>query len=177
MALVVIVDAYLNTGIYLPGLEKGSIRYSEVCALLLYFNTTPSPSAVKMPRAVYWLVSLYFVMLFASTLHSDSLVASLLEFRQIIFPQIVAVLVAKRGLDSPQAYRRFFLCISALAVIVGVFVFWDLFFDRVFLHSDTLNKGIYWHNRKLNRFGSFFLNPNYLVRSSGWSFRSCSSGR
>ena len=32
LGLIIIVDGYLNTGIYLPGLEKGSIRYSELCA-------------------------------------------------------------------------------------------------------------------------------------------------
>jgi O-antigen ligase len=162
LAIVVIVDAFLNTGIYLPGLAKGSIRYSEMFAILLYVNTSPAASAPRVPGMVYWLVGLYFLMMFGSTLRSDSLLSAILEFRQVIIPQIVALLVAKRGLDSPQAYRRFFLCFAGLTIVIGLFTFWDLFFDRVFLHSDVLDKGMYWHNREQNRFGSFFLNPNYL---------------
>jgi O-antigen ligase len=47
-------------------------------------------------------------------------------------------------------------------LICGLFLFWDLFFDRLILKSDMLSHPIYEHNRKLKRFGSFFLNPNYF---------------
>lgn len=162
LGLVVIVDAYLNTGIYLPGLEKGSIRYSEVCAVFLLFNRVPASPQRPPRRTVYLLLSIYLALLFLSSLRSDSVLASIFEFRSVMVAQIVAFLVARRGLDSPQAYRRFFLCLTALIIILGLFTFWDLFFDRVFMQSDVLNKGMYFHNRELNRFGSFFLNPNYL---------------
>ena len=36
--LVVVVDGFYNTGIYMPGLAKGSVRYSEVCALFLLLS-------------------------------------------------------------------------------------------------------------------------------------------
>jgi O-antigen ligase len=49
-----------------------------------------------------------------------------------------------------------------LVIVVGLFVFWDAIFDRVILKSDMLDNPIYSHNRSLRRFGSFFLNPNYL---------------
>jgi hypothetical protein len=42
LGLVIIVDGFMNTGIYLPGLEKGSIRYSEVCAAFLLFTRPPA---------------------------------------------------------------------------------------------------------------------------------------
>ena len=45
LGLVIVVDGFLNTGIYLPGLEKGSIRYSEVCALFLLWNRPPAHSS------------------------------------------------------------------------------------------------------------------------------------
>ena len=51
---------------------------------------------------------------------------------------------------------------STISVILGVFVFWDLFFDYWLLYSDSLNTPLYGMNRSHNRFGSFFLNPNYL---------------
>ncbi len=160
LGLIVIVDGFYNTGIFLPGLEKGSIRYSEVCALVLLANRPPA--AERSPRLVHFLVGLYFALLFLSALRSEPIMSGILEFRRLIVPQIVAFLVAKRGLGSPEDYRRFFLCLTALVMIVGLFVFWDLFFDRWLLKSDMLEKPEYYVNRRHGRFGSFFLNPNYL---------------
>ena len=94
--------------------------------------------------------------------------AGIFEYRRLIIPQIVAFLVARRGLtsgnpdESGNDYRRFFLSMTALVVVIGLFVFWDVFFDRWLLQSEVLNDPMYWMNRRQNRFGSFFLNPNYL---------------
>ena len=163
ISLVVIVDAYLNTGLYLPGLEKGSIRYSEICAAFLLFSPGPTGTQRSLSRAVTWPLGLYFGLLFFSAMRSDPIWKSLLEFRRVALPQIVAFLIAKRGLESSEAYRRFFMHLTTLVIIIAVFTFWDLFFDRVILKSDMLENGIYWFNRAQNRFGSFFLNPNYLA--------------
>jgi hypothetical protein len=163
LALVVIVDGYFNTGIYMPGLDKGSVRYSEVCALFLLFNRPPAEGQDGPPRrAATWLLGIYFFLLFLSAFRTSPLIAGIFEFRRLIVPQIVAFAVAKRGLDSPEAYRRFFLTLTVLTLIVGVFNFWDVYFDRWILKSEMLDKPIYFHNRELNRFGSLFLNPNYL---------------
>ncbi len=162
LGLVIIVDGFFNTGIFLPGLEKGSIRYSEICALFLLLNRLPTPPTHPPRRTVYLLVGLYFVLLFVSVLRSDPMLAGIFEFRRLIVPQIIALLVATRALYSPEQYRRFFLSLMALVILVGLFVFWDLFFDRWLLKSDTLSDSMYWNNRKHGRFGSFFLNPNYL---------------
>lgn len=162
LGLVIIVDGFLNTGIYLPGLEKGSIRYSELCALFLLINRPPAPPEHPPRQVVHYLVGLYFTLLFLAALRSDPMLAGIFDFRRVIVPQIIAFLVAMRGLDSPREYRRFCLCLTALVIIIGLFTFWDVFFDRVLLKSDMLFKPEYWHNRKLGRFGSFFLNPNYL---------------
>jgi len=162
LGLVIIVDGFMNTGIFLPGLEKGSIRYSELCAAFLLFNRPPLPHENSRRRTVLCLLGLYFVLLLLSALRSDPMTAGIFDFRRLIVPQIVALLVAMRGLRSSVEYRRFFLCLTALVIIVGLFTFWDLFFDRWILKGDMLNYPIYFHNRELGRFGSFFLNPNYL---------------
>jgi hypothetical protein len=162
LGLVIIVDGFLNTGIFLPGLEKGSIRYSEVCAFFLLINRPPVGPEQSPRRLVLFLVGLYFGLLFVSALRSDPMMAGIFEFRRLIITQIIALLVATRGLGSPENYRRFFLCLMSLVIIIGLFVFWDLFFDRWLLKSDMLFKPEYYVNRKHGRFGSFFLNPNYL---------------
>jgi hypothetical protein len=84
------------------------------------------------------------------------------EFRAQIVAQMVALFVAIRGMKRDSDLRRFFLCLLALAVICALFTFWDLFFDRTILKSDKLDMPIYWQNRAKRRFGSFFLNPNYM---------------
>jgi O-antigen ligase len=162
VCLVLIVDGYLNTGIYLPGIEKGSIRYSEVCAIFLLFNS-PSVTSRRAPwGAVTWPIMMYFGLMLAAVLRSDPMLGAVLEFRSVILPQIVAYMVGRRGLDSPAAFRRFFLTVSVAVFFIGIFDFWDIFFDRWILRSDVLNKPIYFHNRKHGRFGSILLNPNYL---------------
>ncbi len=161
LGLVIIVDGFLNTGIYIPGLEVGSIRYSELCAVFLLANRPPAVE--RSPRLTHFLVGLYFVFLLVSALRSEPMMAGISEFRRLIVPQIAAFLVAKRGLGSPEDYRRFFLCLTTLVIIIALFTFWDLFFDRWLMKSDLLSKPEYWLNRKNGRYGSFFLNPNVLA--------------
>jgi len=162
LCVVVLVDGFYNTGIYLPGLDKGSIRYSEVCAAFLFF-ARPSSAPRRAPYfTVCFLVGLYFVLMVMSVLRSEPLLPAIFEFRQVIIPQVVAFLLAIRLLERPEEYRRFFLCLTALVLLVSVFLFWDVFFDRWVLHSDVLDNAIYYANRRHGRYGSVFLNPNYL---------------
>src|SRR5512138_409931 len=51
-ALVVVVDGFYNTGIFLPGLAQGSIRYSEVAALFLFAARPPAPPPSSYRRTV-----------------------------------------------------------------------------------------------------------------------------
>ena len=102
------------------------------------------------------------MLLFLAALRSDPVMYGVFEFRREIVAQIIAFVIALRGLRSPEDYRRFFMCLMALTLIVAVFVFWDLFFDRWLLFSERLYKPEYGTSRKHGRYGSFFLNPNYL---------------
>jgi O-antigen ligase len=162
LSLVIVVDCFLNTGIYIPGLDKGSIRYSECCAVVLFCIRPSAPPRRPPYDAVQRLVYCYFLLLGLSVFRSQSVVSALFEFRTDIIPQLVAFTVARRGLRSSEDFRRFLLWLMALTLFVALFDFWDLFFDRWILKSDMLDKPIYAHTRQLNRFGSIFLNPNYL---------------
>jgi len=88
--------------------------------------------------------------------------AGIFEFRMIVIPQIVAFLVTKRGFGSQDEYRRFFLGLTALVLVIGLFVFWDAFFDRWLLKSNSLLTGDYSVPRQQGRYGGLFINPNYL---------------
>jgi O-antigen ligase len=160
--LVVVVDGFYNTGIYIPGLAKGSVRYSEVCALLLLSSCPRPPRSSPIPAGVRFLLGAYFFLMLVAALRAQPLAQGLFDFRRIMIPQILALVLATRGLATVAEYRRFLLFLGVLIVIVGVFCFWDVFFDINILHSDMLYKPEYFHNRKLGRFGSLLLNPNLL---------------
>ena len=162
LSLVIIVDVFMNTGIYIPGLEKGSLKYSEACAVILFFNRPQFSARRSIYGIVCGLVGVYFLLLLVAAFRSTPVLGAVTEFRMRIVPQIVAFVIAMRGVDQKQDARRFMHCMMILSLILSIFVFWDLFFDRALLHSDMLSKPEYYTNRKHGRFGSFFLNPNYL---------------
>jgi hypothetical protein len=162
LILVIVVDSYMNTGIFLPGLEKGSVHYSEVCALFLLRSRPAAQERDWTFTAMCALVGGYILLLFVAALRSDPLIGGIFEFRRLMIPQILALLVTSRGFNTHQDYRRFRLCLMLLAVMLGVFVFWDMFFDRIWLKSEMLGKPEYWTNRSHGRFGGMFLNPNLL---------------
>lgn len=161
-ALIVVVDGFYNTAIYIPGIAQGSIRYSEIWALAL-FAVLPRRQPGDAPQVLLrFLVYLYFFMLLIAALRADPLMSGLYEFRKVAFPQLLTFYLASRTRFSAEDYKRFALWLGGLVLIVGVFCFWDVFFDIHILHSDVLGKPEYYHNRRLGRFGSLFLNPNLL---------------
>jgi hypothetical protein len=162
LGLLIIVDGFLNTGIYIPGQEYGSIKYSEVCALFLILN---NPKVYKSEGIMKWIIVflfVYFLLFFYSALRGLTVENGLQNFRRIIIPQITAFIVSYRGFEKQEDYNRFLLYFMVLIIIIGLFTFWDVFFDRWIIYSDTLRTKTYWSGRRNNRFGSFFLNPNYM---------------
>src|SRR6185295_3397090 len=57
--LVVVVDGFYNTGIFLPGMAAGSIRYSEICALFLFSARPPPQEKSSYRNGLLWLFGLY----------------------------------------------------------------------------------------------------------------------
>ena len=161
-ALVVVVDSFYNTGIFLPGMAQGSIRYSEICALFLFANRPPAPRDSPYRNTVVVLFGVYFLLLVIAALRADPMMQGIFDFRRIIIPQLLGFVLCYRGLTSLADYRRFLLTLTALVMLVGMFQLFDVIFDRWILHSDMLGKPEYYHNRKNGRYGSLFLNPNLL---------------
>jgi putative inorganic carbon (HCO3(-)) transporter len=162
ISLVIIVDGFLNTGLYIPGLEKGSIKYSEICAFFLFLGSTEKGLPQDNDRTIIRLAFLYFLLMFFSGMRGYTTIDGIFEFRKIMVPQIISFILAYKGFKSREDYKRFLFFLGALLIIIGLFTFWDVFFDRSLLKSDMLNKPEYWNNRRAGRFGSFFLNPNLM---------------
>jgi len=163
LGLVIIVDSFLNTGIYIPGLDQGSIKYSEIVA---YFLIASNPKVWTQKRsggAIILFVFLYFLLMAVSSLRGYTLWDGVYSYRRYLLPQILAFLLAYRGLDSKEDHGAAVFLFLTLLIIISLVTFWDVFFDRSLLKSDMLFKPEYWHNRKVGRFGSFFLNPNHMA--------------
>lgn len=162
ISLVIIVDTFFNTGIYIPGLAKGSIRYSELCAFLLIFSNPPIKGTVKKNNLVALMILIYFLLFAFSALRGITLESGIFNFRRLIVPQIVTFLVVQRGFEKREDYERFLFYFMTLLLIISIFTFWDLFFDRWLLKSESLYTATYGSSRRQGRFGSIFMNPNYL---------------
>jgi O-antigen ligase len=161
LALVIIVDSYMNTGIPIPGMAQGSIRYSEVCALFLLFSNPSTQPLKKNDKFLLFLVFLYFILIFYAGLRGETFWHGIADFRRLIVPQILAFMIAYKGFKE-EDYGRFLFHLTPLLLAIGLFTLWDVFFDISLLKSDMLYKPEYWNNRRAGRFGSFFLNPNFM---------------
>jgi O-antigen ligase len=162
VTLLIVVDGFYNTGVYLPGLEKGSIRYSEICAGFLLFNRAPPLPADPLRKGIAWLAAGYFTLMLIAALRAHPILSGIFDFRRLIFPQMLSLLLALSALRTLEEYRRFLLWLTVPLLIIVLFNFWDIFFERWILHSDMLYTLEYSANRKLRRFGSILLNPNHL---------------
>ncbi len=160
--LVIVVDGFLNTGIHIPGLDKGSIRYSEVCGVVLLFLRPAAVPAGGLRRAIGWLVVIYFGLLLLSVFRSADVMKAAFEFRTLIVPQVLALSIASRGFASAADYQRFLRGVAALVLLIAIWDLWDIFFDTALLHSDMLFDSEYSTNHNQGRYGSIFLNPNFL---------------
>ena len=160
ISLIIVVDWYLNTGIYIPGMAYGSIRYSEVFLVLMLAGVPEKTTRSAVGRFITLLVGLYFILLFYAALRGITLIDGLNSFRRYCVPQIATFWIAQRGFAKTTDYQRFFSCLIVLMIFIGLFTFWDVFFDTILLHSDSINTPDYYVNRRHGRFGSFFLNPN-----------------
>ena len=159
VSLIIIVDSYLNTGIYIPGFEYGSIRYSEALLVFLFVGAPKKTARSGVHRLLAVLMGLYFILLFYSALRGLTLIDGLNNFRRFMVPQFLTLWIAQRGFRKAEDYQRFFSFMIVLLILIGLFTFWDVFFDRILLKSASINSPEYYVNRKNGRFGSFFLNP------------------
>lgn len=160
IGLIIIVDNFLNTGIYISGMEQGSIRYSEIICLFLLLHGAKAKPAVGRNNLIVFLTWAYFLLFFYSALRAYELVYGIGNYRRLIVPQILMSWVAYKGFNEQEDYKRFFFFFMFLVIIIGLFVFWDAIFDRWILQSEMLHKFTYTSDRRQGRFGGFFLNPN-----------------
>ncbi|MEF9427427.1 MAG: hypothetical protein L0956_09785, partial [Candidatus Mariimomonas ferrooxydans] len=67
LSLVIIVDWYLDTGIYIPGMEYGSIKYSEVIACFLLMNNPTKRPLEGTNKLIIFMVFAFFMLLLLSS--------------------------------------------------------------------------------------------------------------
>lgn len=162
VGLVIIMDSFYMTGIFIPGMEYGSIKYSEVLCIFLFLYRPKANINYRVNKLVLVLIAIYFFIIFFAAFRGYTFENGMQNFRRLIVPHILAMCVVYGGFIDKKDYNRFFFYMMILIIILGIVTAWDVFFDRNILHGPLLDKQIYLSSRKHGRFGSLFLNPNYM---------------
>src|SRR5262249_36163346 len=105
LGLIIIVDSYLNTGIYIPGLAYGSIRYAEVFLVFLFLAAPEKKPHSGIHKLIVTLITLYFILLFVAALRGFTVIDGLNVFRGVVVPQILTFRLAQRGFRNRNDYR------------------------------------------------------------------------
>ena len=162
LGLIILIDYWMNTALFLPGFSSGSIRYSEFILIPLFLreyrmkNTYDNPVKVKLTK----ILTVYFFFFFISVVNSNDFMLNLLRnFRELAFSPFVIFWIASRGFDNEKDYHRLCNYLFILTVIIAIGSFQEFFFDHIFMKSIVYEMS-YRSQRASHRFGSFFGNPN-----------------
>ena len=158
LGLIIIVDAYMNTGIYIPGLESGSIRYSELVLVLLLVRefkqakTNKAENPLRSKLMVFFII--YLLFFFISVVKSDDVVMHFFRsYRDLGIAPFLIFYIASSGFKEQRDYKKFLVYLTILAIIITLGSYQEFLFDQIFIKTS-------WAD---GRFGSFFRNPNMLA--------------
>jgi len=166
LGLIIIVDSWMNTGIFIPGFKFGSIRYSEFVLILLFFreiNFSKSDLQENTLRTqLLRLFMLYLFFFILSVIRSDNFIVYFFRsFRDIGLTSFLVFYICSSGFESEKDYYKFFIYLVVLGIIITLGSFQEFLFDKIFIHSIFYE--ISYHQQKNGRFGSFFNNVNLLA--------------
>jgi O-antigen ligase len=161
---VMILDSYMQSGLFIPGFQQGSIKYSEIVWLMLFLQDRKRKINIDraLGKKIALFVSLYIILLFVAACRTGDLTQGIFYFRSNILPQFLAFYIAVRGLEKRDDYQRFFAYLTILLLFITIFHLWLVFADTLILESDTFYSESFQRNLAERRYGSIFGNPNAL---------------
>ena len=161
---VMILDGYMQTGLFIPGFQQGSIKYSEIVWLMLFLQDRRGTKKIDraLGRKITFFVSLYILLFFIAACRTGDLAQGIFFFRGRILPQFLAFYIAVHGLEKRDDYRRFFAYLTIILLFITIFHIWLVFADTLILESDTFYSESFQRNLAERRYGSIFGNPNAL---------------
>ena len=159
ISLVIVIDIYMRIAVPIPGLESGSIRYSEIWFSILYYTFYRNRAKPKKSNLDKYVI-IYFLLFSIAALRGYTLFDGIFNFRETFVYQIIAYYIASKAKFEEESFKRFILYISVFMIYAGLIVFWDKFYEINLLKTPYLSHSIYYVARKQNRFGSFFNNAN-----------------
>lgn len=164
LGLTVVVDSYMVQGLFLPGLEKGSIKYSELlwCVLFIKDKELRQYFSSLITKRYFRLFLIFIFFMFIASFKSQTIQEGIFFFRRAIFPQILAFSIAITGFQKNEDYIRFFNYLSALLFLCALYIIWLRFLNVTIVRSPTMYTSQFARNIQQGRYGSFFGNPNYL---------------
>lgn len=161
---VMILDSYMETGLFIPGFQQGSIRYSEIVWLMLFLQDRRRNKKIDqaLGRKITFFVSLYILLFFVAACRTGDLMQGIFFFRGRILPQFLAFYIAVHGLEKRDDYQRFFAYLTIILLFITIFHIWLVFADTLILESATFYSEVFQRNLAERRYGSIFGNPNAL---------------
>ncbi len=168
LALVVIVDQYMIKAIFIPGLATGSIRFDELVILYFLF-VRPKDNRLQESllyslyiRRAKTLFIIYLALYFINILRGgDAVNLFFTEYRRVAIMPFLVFLIASRGFDTEDDYKRFGVYLLIYAIVLSLASIQMMLFDRYFIKSPVMEDKFY-HVIRSRRFGSFYGNPNHF---------------
>ncbi len=167
LGVIIIVDEYMMIGIKMPGLEHGSIRYSELILLFLIFRRQNRiwkivQNPLRSRVLILW--AIYLLLFLISVLRSLNPTGEfLVSFRKIGITSFMLFWFASSGFTEEKDYLRVLKYFMVLAILLSIVSYQQIFFDKFFLKSPVLEKELFYRSMNHGRFGSFFGNPNMMA--------------
>lgn len=165
LGLMIIAEDYLQLAIYLPGLESGSVRFSEVIILFLLIKDYRKPRRYEKfeSKAIDVLWIPYILFFLVSIFVSNHFFSAAKNFRWSIIGPFFIYLIGCYGFDEEEDYKRFVIYLGVLVLLLAAASIDDLKFDRLWFKSSMRFKYEYYGGATKGRYGSFFLNPNFFA--------------
>jgi len=154
----------MQQGIFLPGFESGSIKYSEVLWFFIFFRDRQLRSLPKskLKKRISFFYYLYIFFLFISVFNAYTLFEGMFTFRSLIIPQILTFTIAITGFEKEEDYVQFFRYLTSLIGIMLVYHLCLLFADTIILDSPAVTSEFFLRKLRERRYGSLFINSNML---------------
>lgn len=164
LGLMIIAEDYMQYALYLPGLEAGSIRFSELIILYLLVKNSGTEKIPKAESKVIDTLWIPFILLFLFAVFNSSYpFVAARNFRFAVLSPFLIYLISSRGFDTEEDYTKFTLYLAVLITLLAAASIDDLKLDKIWFHSAVRAKYEFFGKETKGRYGSFFLNPNFFA--------------
>ena len=164
LGLMIIAEDYMEKSLYIPGLKAGSVRFSEILIVYLLFKSRVEKyyekfSSGEIDRLWFFFASFFLIAILTSSFQF----VAVRNFRFILLDVFLIYVIGCQGFKDESDYLWFVVWLAILIMILALGSIVDLKFKHLWLSSPSREMFEYWGKESIGRYGSFFLNPNFLA--------------